>query len=87
MKLCLRPANPIDKKHSCDRMLHRKMDMAETVESRIQRLRYEAYHSAVAQTSHGSVLLQRGAFSTEDDFDRELGELLNKWETGNCYEF
>lgn len=63
------------------------MNTAETVENRIQRLRYEAYHSAVARTSHGSDLLQQGAFSTEDDFDRELGELLNRWETGNCQEF
>lgn len=63
------------------------MNTVETVEERIKRLRYEAYHSAVAQTSHGSILLQRGAFSTEEDFDRELGELLDKWKNGSCYEF
>ncbi len=59
----------------------------DAVSERIERLRYEAYHNAVAQTSHGSVLLQSGAFSTEEDFDRELGELVSKWNTGNCYEF
>lgn len=63
------------------------MNTTESVEDKIKRLRYEAYHASVAQTSRGSVLLQKGAFATEEDFDKELGELLNKWETGNCYEF
>lgn len=63
------------------------MDTIETVEAQVQRLRDAAYHSAVAQTSHGSVLLQQGAFSTEEDFDKDLGDLLNKWESGTCYGF
>lgn len=68
---------------SCDYMT----TMTETVEEKIARLRYAAYHSSVAQTSQGSILLQLGAFSTEEDFDRELGELLSHWENGCCYEF
>ena len=63
------------------------MKTTETVEDRIARLSREAYQSAVAQTSHGSVLLQHGAFFTEEDFDRELRKLFNAWESGNSYEF
>ena len=59
----------------------------ETVKERVARLRYDAYRNSVAQTSHGSVLLQRGAFFTEEDFERELRELLQTWENGHCYEF
>ncbi len=59
----------------------------DSISEKIARLRYEAYHSAVAQTSHGSVLLQNGAFATEEDFDRDLSDLLTKWNTGSSYEF
>lgn len=59
----------------------------ETVEERVARLRYDAYRNSVAQTSHGNVLLQRGAFFTEEDFERELRELLQTWKNGHCYEF
>ena len=60
---------------------------AESVKDKIARLRDEAYRSAVAQTAHGSVLLQMGAFATEADFDRDLDDLLSRWDSGVCWEF
>lgn len=63
------------------------MDTAEEIKERIQRLRNDAYRRSVAQTAHGNIFLQRGAFSTEEDFNAELNELIRKWESGECYEF
>lgn len=60
---------------------------AESVKDKIARLRDEAYRSAVAQTAHGSVLLQMGAFATEADFDRDLNDLVTRWKSGESYEF
>ncbi len=63
------------------------MSAAEKIKERVQKLRYQAYHSSVAQTAHGNIFLQQGAFSTEEDFDAELNELIRKWESVECYEF
>ena len=60
---------------------------AESVKDKIARLRDEAYLSAVAQTAHGSVLLQMGAFATEADFDRDLNDLVTRRDSGVCWEF
>ncbi len=63
------------------------MNTTEIIRERIQKLRHQAYYSSVAHTAHGNIFLQEGAFSTEEDFDAELNELLRKWESRESYEF
>ena len=58
------------------------MNIADMIFARIEQLTELAYHSAVAQTAHGSVLLQEGLFATEEDFDNELAELKRGIESG-----
>ena len=63
------------------------MDIAAVIIARIERLSKAAFRSAVAQTAHGSVLLQEGLFATEEDFDNELAELKAGIESGKHLAF